>query len=80
MESICSCPDTLVLCNRPPISQRVNPFRAAVPFWGQTSHISSSLSPKRDCGSKGVSKMLPDSVLTQRKKKQQLSLSGNNKC
>ena len=31
---------------------RVNPFRTAVPFWGQTSQISSSLSPKRDCGSK----------------------------
>ena len=30
----------------------VNPFR--VPFWGQISQISSSLSPKRDCGSKGV--------------------------
>ena len=32
----------------------VNPFRTAVPFWGQTSLISSSLYPKRDCGSKGV--------------------------
>ena len=32
----------------------VNPFRTAVPCWGQTSEISSSLSPKRDCGSKGV--------------------------
>ena len=31
-----------------------NPFRTAVPFWGQTSLISSSLYPKRDCGSKGV--------------------------
>ena len=31
----------------------LNPFRTAVPFWGQTSRISSSLSPKRDCGSKG---------------------------
>ena len=30
------------------------PFRTAVPFWGQTSQISSSLSPKRDCGSKAV--------------------------
>ena len=30
-----------------------NPFRAVVPFWRQTSQISSSLSPKRDCGSKG---------------------------
>ena len=30
-----------------------NPFRTAVPFWGQTTLISSNLSPKRDCGSKG---------------------------
>ena len=32
----------------------INPFRTAVPFWGQTSQIFSSLSPKRDCGFKGV--------------------------
>ena len=32
----------------------VNPFRTAVPFRGQTTQISSSLSPKRDCGSEGV--------------------------
>ena len=32
----------------------VNPFRTAAPFWGQTTQISSRLSPKRDCGSKGV--------------------------
>ena len=32
----------------------VNPFRTAVPFWGQSSQISSSFVPKRDCGSKGV--------------------------
>ena len=32
----------------------VNSFRTAVPFWGQTSQISSGLSPIRDCGSKGV--------------------------
>ena len=31
-----------------------NPFRTAVQFWGQTSQISSSFVPKRDCGSKGV--------------------------
>ena len=29
-------------------------FRTAVPFWGQFTQISSSLSPKRDWGSKGV--------------------------
>ena len=33
---------------------RMNPFRTAVPFWGQTTQISSSLSPKQDCGSEGV--------------------------
>ena len=33
---------------------RVNPFRTAVPFWGQRTQIPSSLSPKRDCGSKWV--------------------------
>ena len=32
----------------------INPFRTAVSLWGQTTQISSSLSPKRDCGSKGV--------------------------
>ena len=30
------------------------PFRTAVPFWGQTTQISSSLSPKRDCCSTGL--------------------------
>ena len=29
-----------------------NPFGAAVPFWGRTSQILSSRSPKRDCGPK----------------------------
>ena len=29
-----------------------NPSRTAVPFWGQTTQIPSSLSPKRDCGPK----------------------------
>ena len=32
----------------------LNPFRTAVPFWGQNTRTSSSLCPKRDCGSKGV--------------------------
>ena len=36
----------------------INPFRTAVSLWGQTTQISSSLSPKRDCGSKGVNKVL----------------------
>ena len=47
-----------------------NPFRATVPYvgtsqsnfkshtWGQASPISSSLFPKRDCGSKGVFKTI----------------------
>ena len=30
------------------------PFRIAVPYWGQTTQISSILSRKRDCGSNGV--------------------------
>ena len=32
----------------------LNPFRTAVPFWGQTSQNSSIFVPKRDRGSKGV--------------------------
>ena len=32
----------------------VNPFTTAVPFWGQTAQILSSVSPKRDCGPKRV--------------------------
>ena len=36
------------------VDTNVNPFRTAVPFWGQTSQISSSFVPKRDRGSKGV--------------------------
>ena len=35
-------------------STRVDPFRTAVPFWGQTTRISGSLSPKRDSGPKRV--------------------------
>ena len=29
-------------------------IRTAVPFWGQTNQILRNVSPKRDCGSKGV--------------------------
>ena len=32
----------------------INPFRTAVPFWGQTTRNLSGLSQLRDCGSKGV--------------------------
>ena len=37
-----------------PIFASVNPFRTAVPFWGQTSQIISNLSPKRDCSPRRV--------------------------
>ena len=33
------------------ISNRLNPFRTAVPFWGQTTRSLTGLSPERDCGS-----------------------------
>ena len=32
----------------------LSPFRTAVPFWGQTTQIPSSISSKRDCGPKRV--------------------------
>ena len=34
----------------------INPFRTAVPFWGQTTWTLNGLSPKRDCGSKRVNR------------------------
>ena len=37
------------------MSGRFNPFRTAVPFRGATTQIISSLSQKRDCGTKRVS-------------------------
>ena len=33
-------------------------FRTAVPFWAQTTRILSGLPPKRDCGSKRVSRVI----------------------
>ena len=36
------------------VQATVNPFRTAVPLWGQTIQFSSSLSPKWDCSPKGV--------------------------
>ena len=36
------------------VTRPITPFRTAVPFLGQTTQISSILSPKRDCGLKGV--------------------------
>ena len=41
-----------------PRNHTLNPFRTAVPFWGQSSQISSCFVPKRDCGSKGVNTTL----------------------
>ena len=41
----------------------IDPFRTAVPFWGQTSQMSSSLSPKQDCGPKGVKVPSPTVVI-----------------
>ena len=35
----------------------LNPFRTAVPFWGQTTRNLTGLSTKRDCGSKRVNKL-----------------------
>ena len=36
------------------MSTGFDPFRTAVPFWGQTTQILSSLPPKRDCSPKRV--------------------------
>ena len=44
------------------VGELLNPFSTGVPFLGQTSQIPSSLSPKRDCGSKRVN---PDRAKTQ---------------
>ena len=41
----------------------VNHFRTAVPFWGQTIHIPSNLSPERDCGSEGVKSVFSSCLL-----------------
>ena len=41
-------------------TRAINPFfRTAVAFWGQSSQVSSSFVPKRDCGSKGVNGQFP---------------------
>ena len=45
---VCGACD-LIFCQK-----TLNPFRTAVPFWGHSIQTSSSLSPKRDCGSKRV--------------------------
>ena len=47
-------PTTTLFSLRKGTRNDVNPFRTAVPFWGQTTQCLSSLSPKRDCGSKWV--------------------------
>ena len=40
-------------CGARPV-EALDPFRTAVPFWGQNSQIPSSLSPERDCTPKRV--------------------------
>ena len=35
-------------------AQVLNPCRTGLPFWGQITYNLSELSPKRGCGSKGV--------------------------
>ena len=40
------------------ITSIIGHFRTAVPFWGQTRRISSSLSPKRDGGPKRVNQQM----------------------
>ena len=44
-------------CKRALVRETLHPFRTAVPFWGQTTQISSRLSIKRDSGSKGINKL-----------------------
>ena len=39
-----------------------NPFKTAIPFWGQTILNLSSLSPKRDCGPEMV-KLSSDNII-----------------
>ena len=40
--------------SRPRTLVDINPFRTAVPLWGQTAWNLTGLPPKWDCGSKGV--------------------------
>ena len=44
------------------VKNMVNPFRTAVSFWGQSTQISSRLSPNRDCGSKRVKNMVDNII------------------
>ena len=37
-----------------PATLGYNPFRPAIPFWGQFRQLLDGLSPKRYCGTKGV--------------------------
>ena len=52
--STTSSPSHHIRCVRPPINRYCLNPSTAVPFWGQSSQIPSSLSPKRDCGTKRV--------------------------
>ena len=47
-------PNDFLVPPRRDVSTAFNPFRTAVPFWGQITQISSGLSPKRDSGPKRV--------------------------
>ena len=40
-----------------------NPVSSAVPFWGQTTRIPGSVSPKRDCGTKGLTRSIGNRVV-----------------
>ena len=46
-------------CFRPDGLEPFNPFRTAVPFWGQCLQFLSSLSPKPGCGTKRVKTAVP---------------------
>ena len=63
------CRFTLLIAVLPPCHYYslpgINPFRTAVPFWGQTTQFTSSLPPKRNCGPKrvkGIYHQLPSSI------------------
>ena len=43
-----------------PFINTVNPFRTAVPFWGQITYNLTGLSPKWDCGSRGVNSKIKE--------------------
>ena len=56
----------------------VNPFRAAAPFWRQTSQILGSLSQKRDCGPNKQGQTIP--LFVRRESCQKIILSIPRVC